>query len=254
MTISVTWLTVSRRDWSTAVCSTEDTAFTFAAANFGFTDPNDSPANNFAAVEITTIPTSASGTLTDGGVAVTAGQFISIADINAGLLKFTPASNANGAAEANFTFQVQDDGGTANGGVDLDQSPNTITVNVTSVNDAPSGADKSVTTLEDTAYTFTAADFGFSDPSDAPTNTLSSVKISTLPTAGTLTNNGVAVTAGQFVSLFKMIPRLPKFTPFANATRFQSANFTFQVQDNGGTANGGVDLDQSPNTITVNVT
>ena len=29
-----------------------------------------------------------------------------------------------------FTFQVQDDGGTANGGVDLDQSPNTITVNV----------------------------------------------------------------------------------------------------------------------------
>jgi hypothetical protein len=32
---------------------------------------------------------------------------------------------------------VQDDGGTANGGVNLDPTPNTITVNVTAVNDAP---------------------------------------------------------------------------------------------------------------------
>ena len=59
---------------------------------------------------------------------------------------------------------MQDDGGTANGGVDLDPTPNTMTINVTAVNDAPAGHDKTVTTLEDTAYTFTAADFGFSDP------------------------------------------------------------------------------------------
>ncbi len=72
---------------------------------------------------------------------------------------------------------MQDDGGTANGGVDLDQSPNTITVNVTAVNDAPAGTDKTVTTLEDTAYTFTAADFGFSDPNDTPANNLLAVKI-----------------------------------------------------------------------------
>ena len=50
---------------------------------------------------------------------------------------FAPAANANGPGYASFTFQVQDDGGTANGGVNLDQSPNTITVNVTPVNDAP---------------------------------------------------------------------------------------------------------------------
>ncbi len=56
----------------------------------------------------------------------------------------------------------------ANGGVDLDPSANTITVNVTAVNDAPAGTDKTVTTLEDTAYTFTAADFGFTDPNDTP--------------------------------------------------------------------------------------
>ena len=56
-------------------------------------------------------------------MAVTAGQFVSAADITAGLLMFTPAPGANGAAYASFTFQVQDDGGTANGGVDLDPSP-----------------------------------------------------------------------------------------------------------------------------------
>ena len=70
-----------------------------------------------------------------------------------------PAANANGTPYTTFTFQVQDDGGTANGGVDLDQSPNTMTVNVTSVNDAPAGTDTAVTTDEDVTYTFTTANF-----------------------------------------------------------------------------------------------
>ena len=109
---------------------------------------------------------------------------MSAADIAAGNLVFTPAANANGAAYASFTFQVQDDGGTANGGVDLDPSANTLTINVTAVNDAPAGADKTVTTLEDTAYTFAAADFGFTDPNDTPANALLAVKITTLPGAG----------------------------------------------------------------------
>ena len=155
------------------------------AADFGFTDPNDSPANALTAVKISTIP--GAGTLTLSGVAVTAGQNVSVANITAGNLKFTPAANANGAAYASFTFQVQDDGGTANGGVDLDQSPNTMTVNVTAVNDAPAGTNKTVTTLEDTAYTFASADFGFTDPNDSPANALTAVKITTIPGAGTLT-------------------------------------------------------------------
>src|SRR6185295_6068991 len=105
-----------------------------------------------------------------------------------------PAANANGTSYASFTFQVQDNGGTANGGVDLDQSPNTMTLNVTSVNDAPSGTSKTLTTLEDTVYTFVAGDFGFSDINDSPANTLLAVKITSLPLAGTLTDNGAAVT------------------------------------------------------------
>ena len=234
------------------ITTLEDTSYTFAAADFGFSDPNDVPANALLAVKIDTLP--AAGTLTDNGVAVTAGQSVTVADITAGLLKFAPAANANGASYANFTFQVQDNGGTANGGIDTSVTPNTITFNVTPVNDAPAGADKIVTTLEDTSYTFAASDFGFSDPNDVPANALLAVKISTLPAAGTLTDNGVAVTAGQFVSVADINSGLLKFAPGANANGNLYASFTFQVQDNGGTANGGIDLDQSPNTISFNVT
>ena len=165
-------------------------------------------------------------------------------------LKFTPAANANGAGYASFTFQVQDNGGTANGGVDLDQTPNTMTVNVTAVNDAPAGTNKTVTTLEDTAYTFAAADFGFTDPNDSrPTRSLA-VKITHPAGGGQPDRHGVAVTAGQIVSRGQHHGGNLKFTPAANANGAGYATFTFQVQDDGGTANGGVDLDQTPNTMT----
>src|SRR5205823_3697572 len=105
-----------------------DTPWVFAVSDFGFSDPTDAPASNsLLAVKVTTLP--GAGSLTDNGVAVTAGQFVSVADISSGKLKFTPAPDANGTGYASFTFQVQDDGGVANAGVDLDQSPNTITVN-----------------------------------------------------------------------------------------------------------------------------
>ena len=73
---------------------------------------------------------------------MTPGQLVSAAAIGAGNLKFVPDANENGSPYTTFTFQVQDGGGTANGGVDLDPSANTMTVDVTSVNDAPAGANK----------------------------------------------------------------------------------------------------------------
>src|SRR6185295_12914173 len=110
-------------------------AYAFAAGDFGFSDTDG---NAFAAVKIAALP--ASGTLTNNGAVVTAGQSVSAADIAAGLLRFTPA-----------------------GGVDLDPVARTMTVNVTAVNDAPAGANNTVTVLEDSAYVFAAADFGFTD-------------------------------------------------------------------------------------------
>src|SRR5205823_873909 len=119
----------------------------FSALDFGFSDPHDSPSNSFAAVVLTTIP--ASGSLTINGSPAVAGDSVSAAQLAAGQLVFGPAANANGSAYASFTFQVRDDGGTANGGVDLDPSPNTITIDVTEVNDAPTAGADSATTNED---------------------------------------------------------------------------------------------------------
>ncbi|HEX2135193.1 MAG TPA: VCBS domain-containing protein [Microvirga sp.] len=117
----------------TTVTILEDGSHTFAAADFGFTDPNDSPANTLQSVIITTLP--AAGTLTLGTVAVTAGQEILASQI--ANLVYTPAANASGTGYASFTFQVKDGGGTANGGQDTDQSANTFTINVTPLNDNP---------------------------------------------------------------------------------------------------------------------
>jgi len=229
---------------SKTVTTNEDTAYTFSVADFGFTDPNDAPANTLANVKVTTLP--GAGSLTLSGAAVAAGQFVSAANISAGNLRFTPAANAGGTGYAAFTFQVQDNGGTTGGGVDLDVTARTMTVNVTALNDAPVGTSKTVTTNEDTAYTFTVADFGFTDPNDTPANTLASVKVTTLPGAGTLKNNGVNVTTGQVVSRTDINTGKLVFTPLANSNGAGYASFTFQVSDNGGTADGGVNLDATP--------
>ncbi|WP_075995483.1 DUF4347 domain-containing protein [Salaquimonas pukyongi] len=113
----------------------EDTSYTFSAGDFGFADPDDTPSNSFDAIIITTLPSAADGELTLSGTPVTPGQAIAVADIPN--LIFTPATDRNGNGVGAFTFQVKDDGGTADGGIDTDQSPNTIQFDITPVNDAP---------------------------------------------------------------------------------------------------------------------
>ncbi|MCI4209691.1 hypothetical protein, partial [Dickeya dianthicola] len=84
------------------------------------------------------------------------GAVVSAANI--GKLTFRPAANANGAGYAAFTWTVYDgNASSANVG--------TMTLNVTAVNDAPviSNTAVSKTFNEDSAQTFSASDFGFSD-------------------------------------------------------------------------------------------
>ncbi len=175
----------------------EDTSHVLTAANFGF---SDSEGNSLAAVKITTLP--AAGTLLLNGSAISAGTFVSAADLAAGKLVFSPAANANGNGYASFTFQVQDNGGTANGGVDLDPNPNTITFNVTPVNDAPtadisrltySTGEKSSLTLSGTGMSVGDVDGG----SDLRTVTLAVTQGVLNVSAG---NSGVSSITGNGTS------------------------------------------------------
>jgi FG-GAP-like repeat len=52
------------------------------------------------------------------------------------------------------------------GGPNNEEGSGTVDLTVTSINDEPSGVDNTIVTDEDTAYTFKAADFGFTDPID----------------------------------------------------------------------------------------
>ncbi|MEO8004092.1 MAG: DUF4347 domain-containing protein [Betaproteobacteria bacterium] len=229
---------------SASVTTAEDSTYTFALADFGYSDTHDTPANNFLAVTVTTLP--GAGSLTLNGVPVGAGQSVAATDIAAGKLQFTPVADANGAGYASFTFQVQDDGG----GADTDPVARTMSINVTSVNDTPIGADNTISTTEDTAYVFGASDFGFSDTRDAPANNFLAVKVTTLPGAGSLTLNGTAVGAGQFITASDITAGRLQFTPATDANGAGYASFTFQVQDDG----GGADLDTIARTMTIDVT
>jgi Ca2+-binding RTX toxin-like protein len=111
----------------------EDAAHAFKPSDFGFSDADG---DNLQAVIVVSLP--AAGELTLNGLAVVAGQAVAAAEI--GNLVFTPAPNADISHYATLSFQVVDDGGSANGGSDLDPTPNTLTFHVRAVNDAPTVA------------------------------------------------------------------------------------------------------------------
>ncbi len=224
------------------ITATEDTTYALTEADFGFSDPVEG--HGFNSVIITTLPDAAAGALYLNGTAVTAGDEILVDDINLGKLTFEPVADLYGSAVTTFTFQVKDDGGTANGGEDTDQSANTLTIDITAVPDNPTAADNTVTTPEDTAYNFTATEFNFADVDLS--DTLASVTITTLPADGTLALNGTAVNAGAVIAVAD-IPNLT-YTPAANEYGTAYATFTFKVTDNTGLTSA------SDYTMTVDVT
>ena len=229
------------------VTALEHGSRSFTAADFGFSDPGDAGAHTFLSVQILTLP--GVGTLTFGGSAVMAGDFILVSSLSQ--LVFAPLGHDNGLNYASFTFKVRDSGGAADGGVDLDPVARTMLIDVTSINDAPSGANHTITLLEDGSYTFAISDFGFSDTVDTVSNNFQAVKITSLPAAGQLTLSGSAVVIGASVSVGNISQLV--FTPWANGNGGPYSSFSFQVQDDGGVADGGADLDPVARIISVNV-
>ena len=120
-----------------------------------------------------------------------------------GTLTFTPADNLSGSALV--TVFVQDNGGTALGGVDKSTSK-TFNVNVTAVNDAPIAVAQTVSVVEDTAKAITLVG------TDAENVSLTYAVVRQ-PTLGSLTGTAPNLT----------------YTPDANKSGADS--FTFKVND-----------------------
>ncbi|MCP5010668.1 MAG: hypothetical protein GY942_11855, partial [Aestuariibacter sp.] len=112
------------------------------------------------------------------------------------------------------------------------------------MNDAPTAAANTVTTNEDTTYTFSASDFSYSD---IDCDTMASVKITTLETAGALQLSGVDVTLNQVITKANIDSGNLKFVPVANANGSSYDSFAFSVND-------GTTDSTSSYTLTVDVT
>ena len=106
-----------------------------------------------------------------------------------------------------------------------------VTNGSTLTNNAPTAANGTVTTRPNTNYSFSAANFNFMDQ-DA--DSLSSVKIVTLPTTGTLLLSGTAIPSGE---LPKTVPATDlsagrlKYAPPTGQSGSAVGSFTFRVND-----------------------
>ena len=113
------------------VTATEDTDYTFTAANFNFTDTDVDDA--LSSVKITSLP--AAGTLQVDGTMIASTDLpkaVTKVDIDASKLTYSPPANANGDDYATFQFKVND-------GTDDSDAAFTMTIDVTAVNDPPTG-------------------------------------------------------------------------------------------------------------------
>jgi hypothetical protein len=154
-----------------------------------------------------------------------------------GTLTYTTAPNANGTATV--TVVAHDDGGTANGGSDT-SAPQTFTISVTPVNDAPSfvaGSNQTAVSLLG-AQTVTGWATGISaGPSDEAGQTVTFVvtvdKPGLFATLPAVASNGTLTYKPTLIAL-------------------GTVTVTVRAVDSGGTANGGVDT-SPPQTFTITI-
>ena len=165
------------------------------------------------------------------------------------------ALNSGDTVVDTFTYTVEDANGIQNSA--------TVSITVLGINDAPGGADVSISINEDGVHVLEIADFGFDDPVDGVNDAFFGVVFTTIPGEGDLVyDDGMAppslVVAGQTVSTagiasgyLRFVPDVDRnndLTPGADYT-----SFTFQVVDDGGVANGGQNTDPIPNRFTISV-
>jgi hypothetical protein len=202
-------------------------------------------------VKITNIPSFIT-LFKSGGAAVSLNDTLTVAELKQ--LTYKTLANANGTG--NLVWTVQDSGGTASGGVDT--LTGSLSVTVGAVNDAPvqSGTITPITVSEDFANT-TASSLGLtgltygvgggSDESSGATAQTLTVKVTHIPTFIHVFNGATQVQINDTLTPAELAQLTFKTVADASGTD----NFIWTVQDNGGTASGGVDSVSETLAITV---
>ncbi|MCW8954608.1 MAG: Ig-like domain-containing protein, partial [Sulfurimonas sp.] len=193
------------------VQATDGTNTTDITVNLNETPQNDNAPvavdDEINAIEDTvftsTIDLDANDTDLDGdALSVTPGTFTTVKGgtlvlASDGSYTYTPAVNFNGVDTVNYTVT---DGTLTDIG--------TLTITVAPVNDTPVASVSNITMNEDTTYSFALSDFGFSDIDG---DSLSYIRIDSLPVMGQLLYDDIAVTQGQEIDAASI--DLLTFTP-----------------------------------------
>ncbi len=231
------------------VSTMQDAIYVFSEIDFPFSDADSDP---LAEIQIASLL--GNGTLwldlndddlTDAGENIVLSQTISIANIQAGKLKYAPAAGMNGSPLSSFLFKVGD-------GIDFSTYEYAMSINVTPSNTPPTSNNNAVNTPYETVYTFTITDFPFADI-DAG-DVLQEIKILTLPSLGILfTDDDLSgnYNAGEEVYLNDIINASAEISAgklkFIPDIGFSGTElFTFQVSD-------GTDYSLDTYTATINV-
>ena len=187
----------------------EDEPRALLSTDFPF---NDVDGDSLQSVTIVSLP--ANGALQLNGAAVSTGQAVTLAQLGAGQLVFTPASNDSGSPYASFAFNVSD-------GVASAAASATLTINVAAVNDAPViTANAGLTVKQNNQITLSTAMLSAADVDDAASSILFTV--TTPPASGSLS-------ASSFTQQ-DLLNGAVSYT----AAGAGSDSFTFNVQDAAG--------------------
>ncbi|MCP4406749.1 MAG: hypothetical protein GY807_03145, partial [Gammaproteobacteria bacterium] len=139
-------------------------------------------------------------------------------------------SNSSGtlsdSVQIDWSFDDGNSGSQGTGGTL--QGTGSTTVSITVVNSAPTAANNTVTTNEDTTYTFTASDFSFSDVDN---DAMSSVKITSLESIGSLQLSGIDVTVNQVITKADIDAGNLTFVPVTAQNGSGYDSFGFSVND-----------------------
>jgi subtilisin-like proprotein convertase family protein len=147
-----------------------------------------------------------------------------------GNLHYTLLPNVSGAS--NFTVTVQDNGGTANGGVDT-SAAQIFTLTVNFVNDQPTfvAVDPPTTTVSSGAHAVPGwASFNPGPVANESGQAVKAYAVSAISNPSLFTSTGRPVVAANGTLTYTLAPNV-----------LGTSKFTVTVQDDGGTLNGGID-------------
>ena len=210
---------------ATTLAMLEDTDLVLSSGMLGYSDADNDP---ISTLNVNTAPSNGQlyvdadedGVIDGASEELIATESASKADLDAGRVKFKPASNATGTPYDSIILFAND--GTADG------ATATFPINVTAVNDAPIANTSSVSTAEGVTHTFSLSEFLFTDVDNG---SMASVEVLTLPGNGTLQYSGSDASVPQVVTAADFSSNELTFIPGPGQSGTPYATFTFTVND-----------------------